>query len=52
VGDYVEEVNYHVLDLFKYKSLATVETGKNTVDIASAYRGRIHKLFHKESDSC
>jgi hypothetical protein len=26
----------------KYKAVATVETGKNTVDIASAYRGKIH----------
>ena len=52
IGDHVEEVNFKLNLIPKYKTVATVETGKNTVDIAAAYRGKIHKLFHKESDSC
>jgi len=52
IGDHVEEVNFKLNLIHKYKTVATVETGKNTVDIAAAYRGKIHKLFHKESESC
>ena len=45
IGDHVEEVNFKLNLIPKYKTVATV-------DIAAAYRGKIHKLFHKESDSC